>query len=800
MIGAGITALLSHWRYRPLQLVTLIVGLALATGLWTGVQAINSEARSSYAEAASVLGQDTLERLQAAEGGSIAAERFVALRRAGWLVSPVVEGPLRIGRERLRVLGLDVFTMPRGAAPLGLSGNEDIGAFVAGEDLILVHPDTAAALADSGLNLRTSLQVAQGDLMADIATAWKLLQRDDFDYLLLAPDQPAGLAPLTEIAPDLERIAPDPQGDIARLTDSFHLNLTAFGFLSFAVGLFIVHATIGLAFEQRRPVIRTLRALGLPNRAVVLLLLIETLLLALVAGLIGVALGYLIAALLLPDVAATLAGLYGASVSGSLTLRPDWVLTGLAIAFGGAVLATGQGLWRIATMPLLAPAQPRAWAMASRRTSRWSTLAAFALLLIALLAGWLGSGLVSGFLTLGALLLGAALLLPAILILLLKAGARTARTALAEWVWADMRQQVPSLSLALMALMLALAANIGVGTMVSSFRYTFTGWLDQRLASELYVTAENETRAEELRAFLADRADAVLPMRSTEVEIAGQPVFLYGVVDHETYRQNWPLLEQSENVWDRVAAGDGVLVNEQLFRRNGHRLGDRLTLAPGWTEDIVGVYSDYGNPTGQMIVNHSKLMGFFPDLPKLRHAVRVAPEQAPALADALTTDFGLPARNILNQDDVKRFSLRVFDRTFLVTGALNTLTLGVAGFAILANLLTLSAMRLSQLAPVWALGTTRRSLAQLEIVRTLALAALTWLAALPVGLLLAWVLLSIVNVEAFGWRLPMFIFPIDWLRLLVLALIAAGLAAAFPAWRLARTRPASFLKVFVHER
>ena len=800
MIAAGIAALLSHWRARPLQLMTLIVGLTLATGLWTGVQAINSEARSSYADAASVLGQDTLERLQAAEGGAIAADRFVALRRAGWLVSPVVEGSVRIGRNRLRVLGLDVFTLPRGAAPLGLFGNADIGAFVAGEDLVLAHPDTATTLADSGLNLRPSLQVAQGDLMADIATAWKLLQRDDFDYLLLAPDQPAGIAPLAGIAPDLRRVAPDPQGDIARLTDSFHLNLTAFGFLSFAVGLFIVHATIGLAFEQRRAVIRTLRALGLSNRAVVLLLLAETLLLALVAGLLGVALGYLIAALLLPDVAATLAGLYGASVSGSLTLRPDWILTGLAIAFGGALLATGQGLWRIATMPLLAPAQPRAWAMASRRTGRWSTIAALALLLTALLAGWLGNGLASGFLTLGALLLGVALLLPAVLILLLKAGARTARSALAEWVWADMRQQVPSLSLALMALMLALAANVGVGTMVASFRHTFTGWLDQRLASELYVTTENETRAEELRAFLADRADAVLPIRSTEIEIAGRPIFLYGVVDHETYRRNWPLLEQAENVWDRVASGDGALVNEQLFRRGGHRLGDRLALAPGWTEDIVGVYSDYGNPTGQMIVNHDKLMRFFPDLPKLRHAVRVPPERAPALADTLMTEFGLTPGNILNQDDVKRFSLRVFDRTFLVTGALNTLTLGVAGFAILANLLTLSAMRLSQLAPVWALGTTRARLAWLEMLRTLALAALTWLAALPVGLMLAWVLLTIVNVEAFGWRLPMFVFPADWLRLLVLALVAAGLAAAFPAWRLARTWPASFLKVFIHER
>jgi len=800
MMGAGIAALLSHWRSKPLQLATLIVGLALATGLWTGVQAINSEARSSYDRAAAVLGQDTLARLQSAGGGPIPTERFVALRRAGWLVSPLVEGPLRIGGSRLRVLGIDAFTLPPQASPFGPGDGAGIADFAGDGELALVHPETMAGLGAGELALRAVPQVAPGDLVTDVATAWRLLNRQGFDALLLAPEQPAGLQPLAAIAPDLTRIEPDPQGDIARLTDSFHLNLTAFGFLSFAVGLFIVHATIGLAFEQRRVMIRTLRALGLPNRTVIALLLAETLALALVAGLLGVALGYGIAALLLPDVAATLQGLYGASVAGSLTLRLDWVLTGIAIAFGGALLAVGHGLWRIARMPLLAPAQPRAWAMASLKSQRWSGLAAVLLLVLAGLTAWIGGGLVMGFVTLGALLLGAALLLPAVLIAGLKLGARTARSAMAEWVWADMRQQVPGLSLALMALMLALATTIGVSTMVNSFRATFTGWLDQRLAAELYVTAQDEDQAEELRAFLGERADAVLPIRTTEITIGGQKVFLYGVIDNATYRDNWPVLQSVDAVWDRLAAGDGVLINEQLFRRGGHRLGDRLTLAPGWSDEIIGVYSDYGNPTGQAIIDHDRLMAAFPDTPKLRHAVRIAPQQATALSEALVDTFGLAPGNILDQAEVKGFSLRVFDRTFLVTGALNTLTLGIAGFAILANLLTLSAMRLSQVAPVWAVGTTRVTLARLELLRTLALAGLTFVAALPVGLLLAWVLLAIVNVEAFGWRLPMFVFPADWLRLLALALLAAGLAAAIPVWRLARTRPASFLKVFVHER
>ena len=121
--------------------------------------------------------------------------------------------------------------------------------------------------------------------------------------------------------------------------------------------------------------------------------------------------------------------------------------------------------------------------------------------------------------------------------------------------------------------------------------------------------------------------------------------------------------------------------------------------------------------------------------------------------------FDFPPARIIDQAALKAFSLSVFERTFSVTGALNVLTLAVAAFAILMSLLTLAAMRLPQMAPVWAMGTTQRRLAGLEILRTVLLAAITAVLALPLGLALAWVLLAIVNVEAFGWRLPMYLFP-----------------------------------------
>lgn len=510
-------------------------------------------------------------------------------------------------------------------------------------------------------------------------------------------------------------------------------------------------------------------------------------------------LGALVAAALLPDVAATLRGLYGAEVSGGLTLRPAWWLGGLAVAVAGTLLAGADQLWKVARLPLLAPAQPRAWARASESGLRMQGGAALGLALLAVAAIVWGQGLIWGFATLGALLIGAALALPLMLHAVLGIGASRARGPLSEWFWSDTRQQVPGLSLALMALLLALATNIGVGTMVQSFRATFTGWLDQRLAAELYLRADTPAEAERLTRWLAPRSDAVLPIFRAEARIAGLPGEIYGVADHPTYRENWPLIAAGPDVWDRVAAGQGVLVNEQLARREGLWPGDMVDVA-GSPMPVAGVYSDYGNPLGQLMMGLALFDERFPGAERLRFGVRVPPDQTEALAQALTDEFGLRPEAIVDQAALKRLSLGIFERTFVVTGALNVLTLGVAGFAILTALLTLGTMRLPQLAPVWALGLTRARLARIELLRAGLLAVLTWALSVPVGLALAWVLLAVVNVEAFGWRLPMQVFPMDWLVLGVLALAAAALAALLPARRIARMPPAELLKVFANER
>nr|WP_210187951.1 FtsX-like permease family protein [Aquibium oceanicum] len=779
--------------------MTLVLGLAMATALWSGVQAINSEARASYDAAAATLAEGRFDQLVPRDGEMMPQQRFVALRRAGWLVSPVVEARLRIDNTTLRLIGVDPLTMPEGSAASAALGRTDLDGFVRADTLV-AGPEAAVVLTANLANpVLTDPAVAPGTVLADIGVAQALLDRAGrISRLIVLPDQPLRQPPLDEIAPDLVLVRAQASSDVGRLTDSFHLNLTAFGFLSFAVGIFIVHGAIGLAFEQRRGMVRTLRALGVPIAGLIVLMLLELVVLAVLAGALGLVLGYWIAALLLPDVAATVRGLYGADVAGTLQIRPAWWLSGLAMALGGALMAAASAFWRLARMPILASAGGRAWALASGRTRVLQAAAAVLLLGAAGLLTIVGTGLAAGFALLAALLLGAALALPTCLAAILRLGEGLSGGPMAHWFWADTRQQLPGLGLALMALLLAMAANVGVSTMVSSFRLTFVGFLDQRLSAELYVDAEAVADRSALERFLDARADAVLPIMSVDATLAGLPAEIFGARVGDTYRDNWRFLDASPAVWDEVEEGRAVVINEQLSRRAGLQVGDMLALAPELSLPVAGVVGDYGNPIGQAIVGEALFRQTFPSVQPSRYGLRT--DDAQGVRQALVETFDLSPARIIDQASLKAFSLSVFERTFSVTGALNVLTLAVAAFAILMSLLTLAALRLPQMAPVWAMGTTQRRLAVQEILRTLLLAAVTALLALPLGLALAWVLLAIVNVEAFGWRLPMYLFPVEYARLVLFALVAALVAALWPAWRLARMEPAALLRIFANER
>lgn len=818
MISAALVALLSHWRRHRFQLFTLVTGLALAAALWTAVQAINSEARASYGRAEAMLVQNQHGYLASTTGSSeqLQLSDYVALRRMGWDLSPVVQGEWNIAGQQIDLVGFDFLNPPSAtlaevaspeSSPSAKTGSSALVQFLQPPGRVLLHPETAKEIqrAETPFSVQLSTRVPPGTALADVSFASRVLnrQKDLSRLILLSPPGAQDLASLPNHI--LHRTGPPMGGEMAKLTESFHLNLTAFGFLSFAVGLFIVQGTISLALEQRRGQFRTLRCLGVSRRMLCTLLAVEITLITFIAACIGLIAGFFLAQALLPGVSVTLSGLYGAPVTAGLSLRPSWIISGFAMTFLGAFVASSQAFFTLWTLPVLQLPSTQARGQKVIRSFRAGAFLGCGLILCGFVALEILDSLTGGFVFLAGLMLGAAVFLPFFLNFSLRLGKLYSHRPLVQWLWADTAAQLPGLSLALMALLLALATNIGVSTMVSSFRLTFLGWMDQRLSAAIYITTEDDAQGRAVEAWLRQEQNQqpglrILPIRYHETTLQGGKIRIYGLRDDPSYRNNWPMISAQDGAWDAVFQGAGLLINEQLSYRLGLGPGDQLNLPSGWPVKITGTYADYGNPHGQVLISMSQLLQNTPEVENRRFGLHLQPSEVQNLINRILEETELKRENMTDQTSVKARSLAVFDQTFRVTGALNILTLAVAGFAILTSLATLWNQRLPQLAPIWAMGVSRRTLAGLDLLRSLLIAALTACLALPLGLLLAWVLLDVINAKAFGWRLPMHLFPLDWLRLIAMALLTAGLAALISAWRLFRLQPSDLLKVFSNDR
>lgn len=823
-----LATLLAHYRRHPGQLAMLLLGLWVASALWSGIQAINATARDSYARADAMF-DSQLDQLERRDGAPLTRAEYYALRQAGLPISPIIEGQVATqDGTRLSIIGIDPLTLPSGNALGQTDTTASLTGFLMPPWQTGIAPDTLATLGLERANavsatptlasgkqlppLTLSPALPPNTLIMDIAAAAQLLEiGEEITRMVTAPGA------LSEAPPEFTLTRATSLASPGQLTESFHLNLTALGLLAWVVGLFIVQAALGLALEQRLGMLRTLRVLGVSGRSLIVALSLELILLGVIGALAGIASGVWLARVLLPDVAATLGSLYSAGVGQELSLPWHYWVGGLAVSLGGLLLAGSGVLWRAAHLNMLQLGQLQAWRGGYRRQLTLMGIAgAIAFTAALTLYVWLsfqrpGEGLVAGFVLIAALLLASALWLPPLLGLLLKGLTRLAhRRPLIHWAVADMQLQLPKLSLAMMALLIALATNLGVSSMVGGFRITFLDWLDQRLVAPLYLNAPSEQYAD-IDAWLANRGEVSerLLTRRSEATLTtistpegrrslGTTVELYGITPGESLTPHWPLLATQQDRLSAWAAFDegAVFVNEQLATAENLTPGDQLTLsATGANETltIAAIYPDYGNPSGQVLMASPQLAARFDAPPSSMGLVLTNNADIDALRVDLRERFGLGSDALTDQREIKRIATEIFERTFTITRALNALTLVVAALALLASLLAQARSRRQQLAPLWALGVSRAQLAQLNLAQLGGTALVTGLLAVPLGIAITWGLVAIINVAAFGWRLPLYLFPLEMAVTLATAIAVALLAAALPTLRFWRASPRALL-------
>ncbi len=818
--------LLSHYRRHPVQALFLLTGIVVANVLLAGTLLINAQARASYDEGEQIMSVAPMGQIRHVDKSRTIDERdYVRLRRQGFdMLAPLLRQIVRSeDSQALELLGIDIFSMPRTARSMRYQRNDQLRnqsfmgfafppyqLWVAParlEQLGAANDDQLKLL--SGESLPPLVEVGNAQLghrmLMDIVALQSLTgSSGELSSMLVFQSSAERLRQLQQALPvHLEIIRNSESPNPAELTRSFHLNLAAMGLLAFVVGIFLTYNALAFSYTDRRELIRKLRLGGVRKGELIRALLLELALFLLIGTLIGSWLGAQMAAWLLPGVGQTLAQLYGVYIAYPDGLIPSGIWLPLLMTVLAAALCVLFPLRETLNAPLLERRQAGWQHETVNRRDRLMALTGLLLLAATLVSANWASNLWAALIGMACLLLGAALLLPTVLRTLIGGLEKVVppRKARLSWLLADSRWLLGPASLALMAMTLALVANSGLNTMISSFRVATDDWLSQRLAADLYLRGQHKVR--ELEAWLAiEMPELKVSERFHKGLIrktpAGIPVAIEAISlrEGERYRDSVKLMTDSTAAVEKFEIGTGVYISERAWRINGWQVGGLLDLCKDRQGvPILGVYRDYGNPKSQWMLSRALFKNCWPEQLAMGLSVHGPPNSDwNRIRAAISDKFALEDDEIISQVELRQAGLAVFDRTFIVTRALNALTLLVAAIGIFCAISAIHHHRVSQQALLSSLGMSRRERGFLLMLQWGVLGLLCMVLVWPFGTALAAYLAAVVTPAAFGWSFPL---QLDWQHYLVLALLSAGclmLAVFLPSLRLLHTSPAAMLR------
>jgi putative ABC transport system permease protein len=253
-------------------------------------------------------------------------------------------------------------------------------------------------------------------------------------------------------------------------------------------------------------------------------------------------------------------------------------------------------------------------------------------------------------------------------------------------------------------------------------------------------------------------------------------------------------------VWDAMGK-DSVIVSEAFARHRNIPIGpgQSLTLVTDkgvHIFPIVGVNYDYSSDQGVVWMRQPLYQSFYNDRMISTVAAFISPDaNLDTVIKTLREKFANgPELFVQSNKDLRVGVLAIFDQTFAITTALNLLATVVAFIGILSALMALQLERTRELGTMRANGMTRWQLFRMTLLETGLMGVIAGVMALPVGSVLAWVLVYIINVRSFGWTLQLQLRPEFFAQAVAVALVASVLAGIYPALRMGRIQPATALR------
>ena len=796
-----------------------ILGIALGVALGYGVHLVNRAAVSDVAAAVrSLAGEADLE-VRGARAGFPEALYPAIARLAGVAVaSPALELDVGVaGTERtLRVTGIDILRAALLQPGLILEDRYELLApdrvflsTAAAETLGLRKNDTLSlVVGQSMVRLKVAgvLSSLRGvAALTDVATAqWRFGRLGELNRIDIR------LSPGTDrqkVAADIQALLP-PGAHVAALealedasaypSRSYRVNLNVLAMVALFTGGFLVFSAQALEVARRRGEHALLRVLGINKAGISRLVLCEAAVLGAVGAAAGLALGYALALAAVRWSGADLgAGMFrglAPHIEASLPGAAAYFVAGILVAVLGAVL---PALDAARTPPARALKAGDEQTLFERIAPLWPGIVLLAVgAVLARLAPVNGVPLF-GYASIACLLVGAIALVPRMAQWLFHAmplpSAPSLRLALGQ-----LRAAPGQAAVSLAAIVASFSLMAAMAIMVASFRQSVDDWLQAVLPAEVYFRTTHAGDTGVLDAGFEQRVRALALVARAEFLRSGRmlldparpPLVL---IARDRAAQAFPVL--GERYERRPQDPPAVWVSEAVSDLYGFAPGRRLELpilGKSHAVVVAGMFRDYARQHGAVLIDRADYIALTGDRTVNDGALWLAPATTPAAAmEALAALPGGAQLDMAEPGEIRDVSLRIFDRSFAVTYAMEAVAVLVGLFGLSASLGAIVLARRREFGVLRHLGLTRGQIRAMLAAEGGLLALVGSAAGLAAGAAISLVLVYVINRQSFHWSMelhPPYLLLLGFVLILCLLAVVTAVVSGREAMGMAPVR------------
>ncbi|MGE5411902.1 MAG: FtsX-like permease family protein [Clostridiales bacterium] len=835
--------------HHPLQLVLSILGIALGVAVVISIDLANSSSAKAFKISMENIAGKATHQI-AGNFNDLHDSVYTYLKIKGEIstAAPIVEANVKAIREPKRIftlIGIDPFAEKPFRSYISKISNKlnpSLRLFMTKASAVLISVNTAKEMGIKEFDTLTikyggsykkvliigfifpedehSKEVLKDLMIADISTAQEILNMQGklSRIDLIIPEDNHGKEIIKRIKsflpPGLSISRSQTRTQIASdMVRAFDINLTALSLLALIVGMFLIYNTMTFSVVQRKRYIGLLRSIGVTQKEIFRIFLFEALIQAFIGTILGLLFGIILAKAIVQIVSRTINDLYFYVSVNELNISLFSLVKGFLLGMGATMLAALKPSFEASSVPAGITLNRSEQELKLKKKIPRLSVAGICSLFLGIIIFLIPSkSILLSYAGILPLIIGFSLLTPLMIILLMmiiKPAAGLVFGSLGKIASMSIVRQISRTGVAVAALSIAVSSTVGIGTMISSFRQTVVQWLEGSLNADIYISPPSLVLRESDTQLDSSLVKKILMLPEVEdydfyTDVSkkmnsGQINLLALKIGERSFGNFKFKGDDALKIWPAFQNKGELIITEPFAFKNNTKIGDYLRISTEKGERrfrVAGIYYDYSSDLGFAVMSFNTYKHYWSDNSISGLSLYLKDQSKVDSIINVIQHLSLTGEEVLlrSNNKLRNASIEVFDRTFLITNVLQILAIIVAFIGVLSSLMALQLERSREFAILRANGLTPGQLWRLLVLQTGLMGIVSGILSLPLGNVLAWVLIHIINKRSFGWTLQYTLMPEVLVQALAIALLAALLAGLYPAYKMSKTSPALALR------